>query len=78
MSDYRWGDDTPPVQRAASRVFEQDDGWFFSTREGAAMGPYDTRAEAEQGLSDFIEFVQIAPLDTLATLTDALTPPDDD
>jgi hypothetical protein len=78
MSDYRLGDDTPPVTRSATRVYEEEDGWYFRTREGKAMGPYDTKGEAEQGLQDFIEFVQIAPLDALASLTESLTPGEDE
>lgn len=77
MSDYRLGDDTPPVQRSATRVRQGEDGWYFSTREGRPMGPFDSREEAEQGLADFIEFIQLAPLETLITLTDRLTPEDD-
>ena len=78
MSDYRFGDDTPPVQRTPNRVREGEDGWYFSTREGRAMGPFDYREEAEQGLADFIEFIQLAPLKTLVTLTDRLTPEEND
>ncbi|HSG89826.1 MAG TPA: DUF6316 family protein [Pseudomonadales bacterium] len=77
MSDYRLGDDTPPVQRSQTRVYEEQDGWYFTTREGKAMGPYPSEEEAKQGLQDFIEFIQLAPLDTLATLTESLTPEDD-
>lgn len=77
MSDYRLGDETPPLQRTPIRVFEQHGEWFFTTREGKPMGPFATRSEAEQGLQDFIEFIQLAPLDTLVTLTDSLTPEDD-
>ena len=77
MFDYRLGDDTPPVQRSPSRVREGEDGWYFSTREGRPMGPFDTLQEAEQGLADFIEFIELAPLERLVTLTDRLTPEDD-
>lgn len=31
----------------SSRVFSSDDKWYFHTREGFDMGPYDTRFEAE-------------------------------
>jgi hypothetical protein len=68
---YRLGDETPPAQRSP-RVYEDGSEWFFRTREGAAMGPYPTRAAADQGLRDFIEFIELAPLDTLATLTESL------
>ncbi|MDZ7826460.1 MAG: DUF6316 family protein [Gammaproteobacteria bacterium] len=64
-------------RRDSIRVREGEDGWYFSTREGRPMGPFDSREEAEQGLADFIEFIQLAPLETLVTLTDRLTPEDD-
>lgn len=76
MSEYRMGDDTPPAQRSP-RVYEEDGEWYFRTREGAAMGPYSSREEADQGLSDFIEFIQLAPLDTLASFTGALSGDED-
>lgn len=78
MSDsdgFRLGDETPPAQRSP-RVFEENGEWFFRTREGKSMGPYATREAADQGLADFIEFIQLAPLDTLATLTDSLSDED--
>ena len=74
-SDYRMGDGTPPAQRSP-RVYEDGGEWFFRTREGRAMGPYPNRYAAEQGLADFIQFIQLAPLETLATLTESLS--DDD
>lgn len=77
MSDYRLGDDTPPLQRSPTRVFEQAGEWYFTTREGKPMGPFQTRGEAEQGLQDFIEFIQLAPLETLVTFTGSLEPEDD-
>ncbi|MEE4301406.1 MAG: DUF6316 family protein [Pseudomonadales bacterium] len=72
MSDNRLGEDAPPPKRSP-RLYEENGEWYFRTREGAAMGPYATREEAEQGLADFIEFIQLAPLDTFASFTDALS-----
>ena len=72
MSDYRLGDETPPIQRSP-RVYEEAGEFYFKTREGKAVGPYATREEADAGLGDFIEFVQLAPLDALASLTDSLS-----
>lgn len=73
MSEYRLGDETPPVTRRSSRVYEEDGGWYFTTREGKPMGPFDSESEAKQGLTDFIEFIQLAPLDALASLTTSLS-----
>ncbi len=72
MSEYRLGDETPPVTRRFSRVYE-DGGWFFTTREGKPIGPFESEGEATQGLADFIEFIQLAPLDALASLTTSLS-----
>jgi len=73
MSDYRLGDETPPVSRRSSRVFEDDGKWFFTTREGKPVGAFESEVEAMQGLDDFIEFIQLAPLDALASLTTSLS-----
>lgn len=77
MSDYRLGDDTPPVSRQPNRVYSEGGGWYFTTREGKPMGPFDSESDAQQGLRDFIEFIHLAPLDTLASLTSSLTPEED-
>ncbi|MCC5871372.1 MAG: hypothetical protein JJU22_03150 [Gammaproteobacteria bacterium] len=77
MSDYRLGDETPPLSRRSSRVYEEDGGWFFTTREGKPMGPFESEGEATQGLADFIEFIELAPLDVLASLTTSLSEGDD-
>lgn len=49
-----------PVPPRRDRFFHIGRDWFFHTREGADIGPFDNRAEAEQGLQDFIEFLQLA------------------
>jgi len=76
MSEYRLGDETPPVTRRSSRVYEEDGGWYFTTREGKPMGPFESEGDAKQGLTDFIEFIQLAPLDALASLTTSLSESD--
>ncbi len=40
-----------------SRLFLIDDYWYYSTREGIDIGPFDTKHEAESGISDFIDFI---------------------
>ena len=80
MSDeYRFGDETPPAERS-ERLYQEPPGgpWYFRTREGASMGPFDTEAEAGQALRDFIEFIRLADLQTLSELTRALAPADDE
>lgn len=76
----RFGDrEDPPPGRASTRLYqdEADGGWYFTTREGKAMGPFDTEDEAREGLNDFLEFLRLADLQTLATITRSLTPDDE-
>lgn len=49
---------SPPPR--GSRVFLMEDDWYFATREGPNIGPYDSRAEADSNLQNFIEFIQLA------------------
>lgn len=41
----------------ASRYFKQEEYWYYHTREGVDIGPFDSLSEAETGVSDFIDFV---------------------
>ena len=78
MVEHRLGDDSPPLERKSRRVYMEGASWFFSTREGKPMGPFDSEQEAREGLQNFKEFVELAPLETLLSLTEALTPKDDE
>lgn len=51
-----------------SRFFEKDGYWYYCTREGVNIGPFDSLHEAERGLSDFIDFIVHAEPDIIATL----------
>lgn len=42
----------------SNRYFRLGEGWYFSTREGATLGPYDTQQLAENAVSDYVEFVK--------------------
>lgn len=42
------------------RFFITGDSWYFSTREGCPIGPYPSKDQAGQGLSDFLEFMSLA------------------
>ncbi len=41
----------------SSRFNEQDSQWFFNTREGLDMGPYQSLAEAKQQFNHFMHLV---------------------
>lgn len=60
MTANRTGETAFKVPLRTDRFFAVNANWFFSTREGAAIGPYTTKTEAQVGLSDFIEFIQKA------------------
>jgi hypothetical protein len=60
------------VPSRRNRFFVVNGDWYFKTREGAPMGPFDDRGEAEQGLYDFIEFMTLAEPKTLSRLYAAL------
>ncbi len=34
--------------------------WYFRTREGMDIGPYDSQTDAISGISSFIEFLSTA------------------
>lgn len=75
---FRIGDDAPPVQRSP-RLYQDagDTQWYFTTREGSAIGPFASELEAQQALDDFLEFIRLADLPTLVTFTENLTPNDE-
>ncbi len=51
-----------------SRFFETDGYWYYNTREGVAIGPFDSMSEAETGVSDFIDFIMHAEPSVSETL----------
>ena len=61
------------VPMRSDRFYAAKGAWFFSTREGAAIGPFDDKAEAAKGLQDFIEFMHLAEPKTLTKLYAALS-----
>ena len=57
----------------SDRFFSAQGNWYFSTREGTPVGPFDDKEEAKDGLDNFIEFMQLAEPKTLTKLYCALT-----
>lgn len=50
------------------RFFQKASYWYYSTREGVDIGPFDSLSEAEVGASDFIDFIIHAEPSVLQTL----------
>jgi hypothetical protein len=55
-----------PVRQ--KRFFEKSGYWYYSTREGVDIGPFDSLLEAQRGVSDFIDFIVHAEPETIASL----------
>lgn len=71
MHDNRAGEiGNIPVR--TDRFFAAQGQWFFSTREGLPIGPFEDKQDAKQGLGDFIEFMTLAEPKTLSRLYAAL------
>lgn len=61
------------IPARGGRFFEQSPSWYFHTREGASIGPFENRTEAEQGLQDFLDFITLAAPTTLASFYASLS-----
>ncbi len=57
------------IPSRANRFYKLSDNWYFTTREGLSMGPYDSQEEAKTGTSDYITFVSNAAPHVLKLLT---------
>jgi len=64
----RSGENCSVPQRNA-RFFKQDGYWYYSTREGFNIGPFDSMGGAEKGASAFIDFVLHAEPQVLESLS---------
>ena len=42
------------------RLFMKENYWYFTTREGFNIGPFDSHDHASQGVSNFIDYVSNA------------------
>lgn len=71
MKVNRQGEIGQPPPRS-TRIFNMESHWYFSTREGTDVGPFDSRDEANGGLQDFIQFIQLANHRTLQNFLNTL------
>ena len=60
MDQVNRAGETGPIPTRSDRFYLLENQWFFATREGAPIGPFETRAEGERGLVDFLEFLELA------------------
>lgn len=60
MDQINRKDESGTIPSRSDRFYLLENLWFFATREGAAMGPFETHQEAAVGLKDFLDFLNLA------------------
>lgn len=60
MTAIRRGDNGPVPSRT-DRIYEKNAYFYYRTREGIDIGPFDSLKDAERGVNDFIDFMQSGP-----------------
>lgn len=71
MTDKRSGE-LGAVPMRTDRFFAVNSAWYFATREGASIGPFESKPDAQKGLSDFIDFIKLAEPRVLTTFYSSL------
>ncbi len=46
------------IPQRTHRIFQQGDYWYFRTREGMDIGPFDARGDASLGIKGFVQFLE--------------------
>lgn len=71
MSSRRSGE-LGAVPMRTDRFFAVNSAWYFATREGASIGPFESKNDAQKGLSDFVDFIKLAEPRILSTFYSSL------
>lgn len=45
------------VPERHERYIQKDNYWYYTTREGINIGPFDSREDAINGVSEFIDYI---------------------
>lgn len=64
------------IPKRTDRYYQEDNAWYFYTREGSNIGPFDNQQDAERGFKDFIDFVSLADAKTLSSFYNSLSTDD--
>ena len=57
----------------SDRLFTQHGYWYFRTREGMDIGPFDTMAEAIGGVNGFMDFIKTTEPDVVSRISQYVT-----
>lgn len=60
------------IPTRSDRFYLLENYWFFATREGSPIGPFETREEGVAGIKDFLEFLKLAKPKTLRKFEEAM------
>lgn len=71
MRQNRKGESTQGAVRS-DRFFSVGSEWYFATREGASIGPFGDKGEAEKGLQDFVDFLTLAEPELVSSFVSTL------
>lgn len=52
----------------SNRFFDRDGYWYYATREGIDIGPFDSISEAEAGATAFVDFMLHAEPEVLQSI----------
>lgn len=52
----RENESAAPAKRSL-RYFQRNGYWYYATREGVDIGPFDSVDDAESGVQEYIQFV---------------------
>jgi hypothetical protein len=56
------------IPERSGRFLKKDGYWYYTTREGVDIGPFDTREDAEIGVGEFIDYICAAEPEVLRAL----------
>src|SRR5690606_17317146 len=56
------------VPERSGRFLQKEGYWYYSTREGVDIGPFDSRVDAEVSVSAFIDIISASEPKVLAAL----------
>ena len=57
MATYNRSGEQGAIPIRNGRYLKKDNYWYYTTREGVDIGPFDNCADAEVGVQEFVEFI---------------------
>lgn len=60
MTNFRPGEQGP-IPGRSDRVFQKQEYFYYRTREGIDIGPFDSEIDACRGVQDFVSFLNDDP-----------------